>query len=122
MFMLFFDLFCICLLVVLLGMEFGSFVMEISLSGRGWERDIENGFFGSWVIDCFCVGFNLWGYMLIDVILSLVFVIMLQFFFYVFECFLSVNVCCYCFCIWYLDYQVFVIFLFFIWSILENRK
>jgi hypothetical protein len=122
MFMPFFDLFCIHLLVVLLGMEPGSSVMEISLSGRGRERDIENGLFGSRVIDRFCAGPNLWGYMLTDVILSLVSVTTLQFFFYVFECLPSVNACRHCFCIWYLDYQVSAIPLLLIWSTLENRK
>lgn len=40
MFMPFFDLFCIHLLTILLGMGLVSSVVEISLSGRGRERDV----------------------------------------------------------------------------------
>lgn len=86
--------------------------------------------FGSRVIDHFSAGPNLWGYMLTDVFLSLVSVITLQFcflfcfvyFFHVFKCLPSVNACRYCFCFWYLHYQVSVIPLLLIWSPLENTK
>lgn len=77
--------------------------------------------FGSRVIDRFGTGPNLWGYMLIDVILSLVSVITLQFF-SVFKCLPSVNACRHCFCVWYLDYQVSAIPLLLICSTLENTK